>query len=173
MGPGALSCLSLSPFFLVWFSCPQVVERDSSYPPLADGPSLPTPSRIGRMASRPEGGGGNLFPTFGWSTRSPFSRRGLAFVFRCVVFSVCFLCFDSLRELMARVVCLFVFFFLCWCQHARPWFLIRELGELWSAFLSTRGLASCCCSVLPVCLLVFVALRRVVSFLSSLLALLG
>ena len=78
-------CLSLSPVSLVWLSCPQVVERDPSYPPPADSPSLPTPSRIGRMAIRQEGGGRNLFPTFGWSTRSPFSRRGLAFVFLCVV----------------------------------------------------------------------------------------
>ena len=83
-----LVCLFL-PSFLVWFSCPQVVERDPSYPPLADSPSLPTPSWIGRMASRQEGGGRNLFPTFGWSTRSPFSRRGLAFVF-FVLFAVWF-----------------------------------------------------------------------------------
>ena len=62
------------------------------------------------MASRQEGGGRNLFPTFGWSTRSPFSRRGLAFVF-FVLFVVCGLCFDNLRVLLARVVCLFVCLF--------------------------------------------------------------
>ena len=88
----------------------QVVERDPSYPPLADGPSLPTLSRIGRMASRQEGGGRNLFPTFGWSTRSPFSRRSLAFVF-FVLCVVCGLSFDNLRVLLARV------FFQCFLQE--------------------------------------------------------
>ena len=87
---GGLSCLSFCPFFLVLFSCPTVLERDPSYPSLADSPSLPTPSWIGRMASRQEGGGWNPFSTFGWSARSPFSRRGLALFFLCVV------CFDSL-----------------------------------------------------------------------------
>ena len=48
------------------------------------------------MACQQVGGGWNFFSTFGWSTRSPFSRQGLAFVFHSVVF-VCVLCFDSLR----------------------------------------------------------------------------
>ena len=52
------------------------------------------------MANRQEGGGRNLFPAFGWSTRSPFSRRGLAFVF-FVLCVVCGLCFDYLRVLLA------------------------------------------------------------------------
>ena len=126
------------------------------------------------MARRPEGGGWNLFPTFGWSTRSPFSRRGLALFF-FVLFVVSVLCFDSLRELLARVVCLLFVCFasLCWCSHARPWFLIRELGELLLAFLSTRGPASCLCSVLLVCLFAFLALRRVMFVSFFLLELLG
>ena len=162
-GPGGPFCLSLSPFFLVWFSCPQVVERDPSYPPLADSPSLPTPSRIGRMASRQEGGGRDFFPAFGQPTRSPFSRRGLAFVL-CLFCLLCVFCvFDNLRALLDGFVCLFVLLFLSFvCSSARPWFLIRELGEMLLAFLSTRGPASCLCSVLLVCLFIFLALRRVV-----------
>ena len=184
-GP-SLSSLFL-PSYLAWFSCPGEVKRDPSYPPLADSPSLPTPSRIGRMASWQEGGGGDSFSApLGWSTLFPFLPPGSCFCFSFVLFTACvFWCFDSLRVLLARVVCLFVCLFAClsvclffsffrWCSYARPWFLIRELGELWLAFLSTRGPASCSCSVLLVCLFVFVALRRVVSFLpSSLLELLG
>ena len=63
----------------------------SPLPPLVDSPSLPTPSRIGRMAMRQEGGGGDLFPACGWLTLKPFSRRGLA-VLLCVVSCVC-VCF--------------------------------------------------------------------------------
>ena len=89
------------------------------------------PSRLlggsgGWLVSK-EGGGWNFFSTFGWSTRSPFSRQGLAFVFHSVVF-VCVLCLDSLSVLLARVVWLFLCFSFCrWCSYARPWFLIREL----------------------------------------------
>ena len=167
-GPGGPFCLFLSPSFLVWFSCPQVVERDPSYPPLADSPSLSTPSQIGRMASRQEGGGRDFFPAFGRSTRSPFSRRGLALVFLCVVCCECFLCFVNLRVLLDwffLVVC-FVSAVFC-CSSARPWFLIRELVVRWLAFLSLCGPASCLCSVLLcLSLVVLVALRRVVSFRS-------
>ena len=75
MGPGALlfflhlrlllsvlssSCLFLSALVL---SCPGDVKRDPSYPPLVGSPSLPTPSWIGRMAIRQEGGGGDSFST--------------------------------------------------------------------------------------------------------------
>ena len=42
------------------------------------------------MASRQEGGGRDFFLAFGGSTRSPFSRRGLALVFLCVVCCECF-----------------------------------------------------------------------------------
>ena len=138
MGPGALLLsvfffplsvlvLSASVFlFLVWFSCPRVVERESSYPPLAECPSLPTPSRIGRMASRQEGGGGTLFLALGWSSLTPFSRQGLAVC--CFVFSwLCVFC-----ELIAyvrcwRLLCLSLLFcsFLSLC--ARPWVFRREL----------------------------------------------
>ena len=56
------------------------------------------------MASQQEGGGRNLFPTFGWSTRSPFSRRGLAFVFLSVV------CYVWFFALIAYVCCWHVLF---------------------------------------------------------------
>ena len=88
------------------------MERDPSYPPLADSPSLPTPSQIGRMASRQEGGGRDFSLAFGRPTRSPFSRRGLAFVF----ILCCLLCvscvFDNLRVLLDGFFCLFVLLFL-------------------------------------------------------------
>ena len=105
----------------------------------------------------------------------PLSPAGVLLLFSlcCLLCVVCALityvcCWPVL------FVCLLVLLsFFRWCQHARPWFLIRELGELLLAFLSTRGPASCLCSVLLVCLFVFVALRRVVFVFSSLLALPG
>ena len=73
-GPGGLSVLlSIFVFFclsclllrlllsVLVLSCPGEVKRDPSYPPLVGSPSLPTPSRIGRMAIRQEGGGGDSF----------------------------------------------------------------------------------------------------------------
>ena len=63
------------------------------------------------MASRQEGGGRDFFLALGGSTRSPFSRRGLAFVF-FVLFDVCVLCFDNLMCVAGSVflfVCLYVF----------------------------------------------------------------
>ena len=122
------------------------------------------------MASRPEGGGRDFFSAFGRPTRSPFSRRGLAFVLllcclQCVHFVV-----DNLRVLLAGLF----FFVVCFvllvsrCSSARPWFVIRELVVRWLAFLSLRGPASCLCSVLLcLSLVVLVALRSVVSFCSS------
>ena len=169
-GPGGPFCLILSPSFLVWFSCPQVVERDPSYPPLADSPSLSTPSRIGRMASWQEGGGRDFFLAFGGSTRSPFSRRGLALDFSFVLFVVSVLC------ALLTYVCYWIVFYwvfdwlilLFVCSSARPWFLIRQLVVRWLALLSLCGPASCLCSVLlRLSLVTLVALRRVVSFRSS------
>ena len=162
-GPGGPFGLFLSPSFLVWFSCPQVVERDPSYPPLADSPSLPTPSRIGRMASRQEGGGRDFFPAFGKPTRSPFSRRGLAFVL-CLFCLLCVFCvFDNLRALLDGFVCLFVLLCLSFvCSSARPWFLIRELVVRWLVFLSLCVLRPACATSCCVCPFVLVALRCVV-----------
>ena len=115
------------------------------------------------MACQQEGGGWNFFSTFGWSTRSPFSRRGLAAFLLCCVFAG-FLCFDNLRVLLARVVWLFMWFsFFFSLLFARPWLLIRELGVRLLAFLSTRGPASCLCSVL-LCLSVLFSWRCGVLF---------
>ena len=62
--------------------------------------------------------------------------------------------------------CLFVFLSFLWLA-ARPWSLIRELVVRLSAFLSTRGPASCLCSVLfGLSVLLLVALRRVVFLVS-------
>ena len=105
-------CLFLSPSFLVWFSCPQVVERDPSYPPLADSPSLPTPSRIGRMASRQEGGGRDFVLCLWWADSFPFLPPGSCFCFVFVLCAVYVLCFDNLRVLLDGLFLLFVLIFL-------------------------------------------------------------
>ena len=57
-----LSCLLLRLLLsALVLSCPGEAKRDPPYPPLVGSPSLPTPSRIGRMAIRQEGGGGDSF----------------------------------------------------------------------------------------------------------------
>ena len=145
---------------------PRFVERDPSYPPLADSPSLPTPSWIGRMANRPEGGGRNLF-LYLWLVDSfPFLPPGSCFVLLvCVCFVACDLVvFDSLRVLLGRVclfVCLFSFFslvFACKTLVFDPGVSGTVVGfpvRPWSCVLLVLRLAL---SVV----LVFVALRRVV-----------
>ena len=65
-------------------SCPGAEKTDPSYPPLVGSPSLPTPSRIGRMAIRQEGGGGDsFFCPLGLVIAKPYSCRGLALVCSC------------------------------------------------------------------------------------------
>ena len=119
------------------------------------------------MASRQEGGGRNLFPTFGWSTRSPFSRRGLAFVF-FVLCVVCGLSFDNLRVLLARVSgCLFCFSLCLFCAFCKTLVVdpgvsgtvVGFLVHLWSCVLLVlrlalsvlffRGVAACCFCFCP------------------------
>ena len=155
------------------FSCPRVVERDPSYPPPADSPSLPTPSWIGRMASRQEGGGRNLFSALGWSTRSPFSRRGLAFVFLSVVCCTC-------CALITYVCCWLV---LCVCLFCVPSVFV-SVGKTLVFDPGVRGTDvgppvhswSCVLLVLRLALSVFLFSWRcgvLLLFLSSLLALPG
>ena len=65
------------------------------------------------MASRQEGGGGNLFPTL-VSRLVHLSPAGVLLLFFFVLFVVYVSCFDSLRALLARLfACLFLssFFF--------------------------------------------------------------
>ena len=81
------------------------------------------------MASRQEGGGRNLFLAFGWSTLTPFSRRGLAVC--CFVFSG----LGMFCALITYVRCLLflslvVFVVVCYasCSCKTLGFLPRELG---------------------------------------------
>ena len=123
------------------------------------------------MACQHEGGGWNFFSTFGWSTRSPFSRRGLAAFLLCCVFAV-FLCFDNLRVLLERVVWLFMWFSFCFffalCKT-----LVVDPGVRGTLVGFPVHPWSCVLLMLRLALsvrFVHVALRHVVLFLSSLLA---
>ena len=137
---------------------------------------LARPSRLfrgsGGWPSRQEGGGRNLFPTFGWSTHSPFLPPGSC-LFSFVLCAVCVVCFVSLSVLLARVVCSFVcfsfclYFALCKTLDVDPGVSGTVVGfpvHPWSCVLLVLRLAL---SVL----FVFVALRRVVFLYRSLLCL--
>ena len=68
-------------------SCPGAEKRDPPYPPLVGGPSLPTPSRIGRMAIRQEGGGGDSFSALGFGDCQTLLLQGSCFssFWSCVI----------------------------------------------------------------------------------------
>ena len=86
-----LSCLSLPPSSCFWSLVPWFWKGIPPTPLLL----IARPSRLlrgsgGWLVGR-RGGGRNLFPAFGGSTRTPFSRRGLASCI-CVVCRLCFVC---------------------------------------------------------------------------------
>ena len=134
MGPGAFLSVSFSP--LSFWSGSLVPRLWNGIPPtpllLMARPSRLLRGSGGWLVGR-RGAVGISFPPL-VNRLVHLSPAGVLLLFCICVFFCVFCGFDSLRVLLARVVCLFVFFFLCWCSHARPWFLIRELGEQWSAF---------------------------------------
>ena len=121
------------------------------------------------MASRQEGGGRDFFLTFGGPTRSPFSRRGLAFVFLFVLFAVCVFVFliTYVCYWMGFSFCLFCSFCLSFVRLQDPGFEPGVSGtvvgfpvSLWSCVLLVLRLAVSSSFVL-------VALRRVVLVFES------
>ena len=148
MGPGALSVCLFLPSSWSGSLVPRLWKGIPPTPLLL----IARPSRLlrgsgGWLVGR-RGAVGISFPPL-VGRLVPLSPAGVLLLFSLCCLLVFVLCFDNLRVLLARVVCLFVCFSFCLSLlYARPWLLIRELVVRLLAFLSTRGPASCLCSVL-------------------------
>ena len=132
-------------------SCPRDVQRDPSYPPLVDSPSLPTPCKDREDGYTTRGGRwGFLFRPLGLVIAKPYSCRGLAW------FLVLFCCWPLSPFPVARCRCSCFLFELRFLYLLRslllqdPWFCLEGvrvvLGRLpcpWS--VSAFAVASSAC----------------------------